>query len=289
MFSNFRNVVEGLAQPQPRPSKPQRTESQDLTGSDRPGEHTRGSTSFDLSSVAHSTGHLAESAFSNLRKSLAAQRPFTVTSPSAEGTGRASPQADRELKPVSKPTLEDRLRASFAIGDLSVSPSPGPSQAASPKPPSQGIDDISPHSIPLPGSPVQSDEVDTSSPSHPLSGESHHDIPDNNTQEEAQSKPESTPEEKSSEEQEAPIGNGTGEMNNNTDEDKRYPEADVPLPLLSPIPTNLAATQSIQTLQDDEALQQSEEYSLPNARLETLEKDYSGMSIYLIVFDLCSG
>lgn len=285
MFSGFRNVVENLAQPQPRPSRPQRAESQDLTP-ERP-EHTRNSTSFDLSSVAHSTGHLAESAFSNLRKSLAAQRPFTVTSPTTDASARASPQPDRELKPVSKPTLEDRLRATFAIGDASASPSPGHSHASSPKPPPLSADSVlSPRSVPLPDSPIQTGNLDQTMLSHPLA-----ELPELDPSESCEEKPlmnSASPQEPivPQEAETSPLPSSEGPdvaKSDDSSKDTRYPEADIPLPLLSPVPTNLAASQSSHSLHVDESPQQSEEKEDSSSRLDSLERTYSGNPIFPVL------
>lgn len=281
MFSGFRNVVENLAQPQPRPSRPQHADSQDAIP-ERP-DHHRASGSFDLSSVALSTGHMAESAFSNLRKSIAAQRPFMATSPTGEASSsRASPQPDRELKPVSKPTLEDRLRANFSIGDASVTPSPGPSHTSSPKPPPVAADVVlSPRTVPLPDSPVQG-SIDGLALPHPLADPPRLELSgsrneDRSSATEAGSSVSSAPQDV-----EAPPSNPEvpeileAPKSDDSPKDTRYPEADVPLPLLSPVPTNLAASQSIHSFQMDELPQEKEETDDSGARLDTLERTYSG-------------
>ncbi|KAJ7619105.1 hypothetical protein DFH06DRAFT_1482915 [Mycena polygramma] len=75
-------------------------------------------------SIDGSTGQLAESALSNLRKSLASQRP---ASPSQK-----SPPPPR----AHKSTLEDRLRAAaFSIGEASTETTPAASSRVSPAPP----------------------------------------------------------------------------------------------------------------------------------------------------------
>lgn len=180
--------METLAQPQPHKGG-SRTNSPDSA------EHaSRAGGSLDIQGagrhVVSSTGHLAEAAFSNLRKSLAAQRPFTVVSPTAEGStgtrsGRSSPLAsspsggDRELRPVHKSTLEERLRASFAIGEASAATTPeggshAPSHAPSPKPAPQSNPPgpvpslaLSPTSTPLPDSPIISPNLDADNLSVP--------------------------------------------------------------------------------------------------------------------------
>ena len=155
--------MENLAQPQPRPgasASAVQSGSQEVSP-ERPGHVSRAS--FDLSNVAQSTGFLAESAFSNLRKSLAAQRPLNFTTV-PEGKQSPQPDRERELKPVSvtKPTLEDRLRASFAIGEASNATTPDAiSHSPSPKPGSTSVlgnianaPILSPKSTPLPDSPL---------------------------------------------------------------------------------------------------------------------------------------
>ncbi|KAJ7786400.1 hypothetical protein B0H16DRAFT_1657710 [Mycena metata] len=90
--------------PDARPASPARTRSND-------GHSSLGS-----------TGHLAESALSNLRKSLAQQRP-------------ASPQKSPPPPRAPKMTLEDRLRAAaFTIGEPSTETTPAASARVSPAP-----------------------------------------------------------------------------------------------------------------------------------------------------------
>lgn len=104
-----------------------------------------------------SSGQLAESALVNLRKSLASQRSGSPASPKSTGT--------REHR-LPKSTLEDRLRAAaFAIGEASnpssavasARVSPTPSNPASQRP-------LSPLSTPLPESPKNSLEIETTVP-----------------------------------------------------------------------------------------------------------------------------
>ncbi|KAL5534154.1 hypothetical protein ACEPAG_615 [Sanghuangporus baumii] len=284
MFS-FRNVMENLAQPQPqtRPSHPGRSESQEVSptsqsaGVDR--QHSRGSPSFDLTSVAHSTSHLAESAFSNLRKSLAAQRPFNVVSPSAESARAAStsPRPDRELKPVSKPNLEDRLRASFTIGDISGSPTPNPSHAPSPKPQQPATNAIlSPSSTPLPDSPPTSPPpIDLTSPLQsgsqlPPAGADDHPLADSLTETSIDKSP--------------TIMKNRGIKIALSPTRSRYPEADVPLPLASPVPTNLSASQSSQQSISpllDGPLQANGETEDLKSKLQLLEAQFRDASASL--------
>ncbi|KAJ6610071.1 hypothetical protein B0H10DRAFT_2438222 [Mycena sp. CBHHK59/15] len=80
--------------------------------------------SQDGPSPSPSTGQLAESALSNLRKSLAIQRP---ASPGHSGPNLAVSKAH-------KSTLEDRLRANFTIGEASGETTPAASSRVSPIP-----------------------------------------------------------------------------------------------------------------------------------------------------------
>ena len=103
----------------------------------------------------------------NLRKSLATRshaRPGTPqgSDRNSDRQSTGSPQPDK--KSMAKSNLEDRLRASFAIGEASVSATPDAvSHAPSPKPINEELHsdsqvvgkDISPTSTPLPESPQQ--------------------------------------------------------------------------------------------------------------------------------------
>lgn len=206
--------MENLAQPPP-PSRPRsgRSSSQDLSP-ERP-EHPLRASSVDLQSagrsVAQTTGHLAESALSNLRKSIAAQRPFSIVPPD----GRSSPQPDRELKPVSKLNLEDRLRSSFAIGEASTSTTPDArSHAPSPKPLPTLSHPLSPTSTPLPdslvGSPLSEQEL--TFPPHAIP-------PSFAVQDDAVEEPSQRTAEKKEDLEDS-----------STQTETRYPEADVLLP-----------------------------------------------------------
>ncbi|THH20641.1 hypothetical protein EW146_g766 [Bondarzewia mesenterica] len=130
MFSQFRNVVEGLAQ-QPL----HRRSSQDASHPD------------SLSRSASLDSHLADSTISNFRKSLASQRPGSP----GPGNGHASVHSVDGRS--SKRRLEDRLRASFAIGEASNANSPSVSSHTSPSPVPAIDHPLSPPSIPLPNSP----------------------------------------------------------------------------------------------------------------------------------------
>ncbi|KAJ6604727.1 hypothetical protein DFH09DRAFT_1257444 [Mycena vulgaris] len=114
----------------------------------RPASPSR-SRSLDGHASPPSTGQLAESALSNLRKSLASQRP---ASPSQK-----SPPPPR----AHKSTLEDRLRATFTIGEASSESTPAASSRLAETPnsvsePELSIQIKSPSSMPLPESRVTS-------------------------------------------------------------------------------------------------------------------------------------
>ncbi|KAF7320403.1 Mediator of RNA polymerase II transcription subunit 5 [Mycena kentingensis (nom. inval.)] len=99
---------------------------------------------------SQSTGQLAESAMSNLRKSLSQQRP---------GSPVKSPQHPKSPPPRAKSTLEDRLRARFVVGESSTETTPAASSRVSPAPPepiSTSAHPLSPSSVPLPESPIAS-------------------------------------------------------------------------------------------------------------------------------------
>ena len=123
MFSQFRNVVEGLAQPRPPPGAPRH-------------ENTNSA------------------------------------APSLERPSPAKPLAERS---PFKAKLEDRLRASFTIGDVSNPSTPSASSRVSPVPQhehplSPDIDHpLSPTSIPLPVSPPPHDHDLRSDPPYSLS------------------------------------------------------------------------------------------------------------------------
>ena len=222
MFSQFKNVMESLAQPQPQRSG-SRSSSQDLSP-ERPDSGQRGS--FDLQSA----GHLAESALFSLRKSLASQRPFAVVPPEH----RPSPPPDRELKSVTtKGTLDDRLRATFAIGEASTSTTPDArSYNPSPRPVQVPSRVRSPTSIPLPESPLKSPPIEHDIPaptplSLPPSVAARDPLGDVEIPERPPSKPSPALEESRNSES----------LNEDFIPD-RIPEADIPLPPFSPEPTD---------------------------------------------------
>ncbi|KAI0313730.1 hypothetical protein OF83DRAFT_1086136 [Amylostereum chailletii] len=147
MFS-FRSVVEGLAHTPRRPS-------QDITGHDGPDV---GSRSVSLDGAAQFTESL-----SSLRKSFAPPRTGSPTPNSAAPTTSMDNRR-------AKRRLEDRLRASFAIGDASDASTPAASSRTSPAPSTapdiqtstnQYVHNpLSPTAVPLPQSPaVETDSV----------------------------------------------------------------------------------------------------------------------------------
>ncbi|CAL1695430.1 unnamed protein product [Somion occarium] len=146
MFTQWRQAVESLAQPQHSP-KP----SQDGMADDNAAR-----SSLDAAVIRQSLSsstQLAESALTSLKKSLVAQRSI---SPAAS---KGSPPDARPRSPATRTTLEDRLRAKFTIGDASPSTSPNPSMKTS-RVGSPVIDHpLSPSSTPLPASPSASMEI----------------------------------------------------------------------------------------------------------------------------------
>lgn len=314
-------MVEDLAQPQPRPARTGRSESQDFSP-ERPGATSRGS--FDLSSasrnITQSTGLLAESAITNLRKSLASQRPFTGTSPD----GRGSPRPDRELRPVSKPTLEDRLKASFAIGEASNVTTPDViSHSSSPKPIIAKNNEtiLSPKSTPLPESPLQ-----LSTPSRADASQPPLNVASSTPTEGTYTDPLQMALEKLVQEPEEMVNAGASEAevkdevdagvvdiveegdleatekeslqegagspaadDIQVDPSARLPEADIPLPPFSPNPTNLAATQSSRPPSLDEAAEAEIASSSSLKRLvNSLEQRLAGdkLNIHAIIYFL---
>lgn len=147
MFSQFRNAVEQLAQ------QPIRV----LDGEHHSELPPRQSLDMQARSASPlSSGQLAESALSSLRKSFVSQRPgSSVDSPRTSST--PSPQGAPR-----KSNLEERLRrATLAVGEASGSPSTSApkhsSRIASPSPMSRNPlkrVEGSPCSTPLPASPV---------------------------------------------------------------------------------------------------------------------------------------
>jgi hypothetical protein len=161
MFSQWRHAVENLTQHSPKPSQDGMEDNS-----------TRGSTDSNVATPSSSSSQLADSALSNLRKSLAQQRPASPSikkSASTDSTTQAVSPASR-----SRTTLEDRLRAKFAAGEGSAGSTPSTSTKNSPSStPVQVVDHplspappqteptntahsvpLSPKSTPLPDSPT---------------------------------------------------------------------------------------------------------------------------------------
>lgn len=150
MFSQLRQVVETLVQDQSSPG-------------DEPPSSTR-ARSPDVN-TSRSSSQLAESAFLNLRKSLATQRAGTVlpqrsASPQSRSGSPQPPSVPKSSSDTGlrKSTLEERLRASFTVGETPSSATSNPSSSrASPGPDTSPAPQnaLSPELIPLPGSPIQ--------------------------------------------------------------------------------------------------------------------------------------
>ncbi|TFK57208.1 hypothetical protein OE88DRAFT_1650841 [Heliocybe sulcata] len=235
MFSQFRQAVENLAQPV-------RRSSQDF-GEE---EHRR-SSSLDTQSLRQSlslpSGQLADSALETLRKSLPSQRA---------GAGATSP---RPSTPPTRrrPNLEERLKATFVLGDASNSTSPASAtRVSSPVPVSNHP--LSPGSVPLPDSPFHSprgsldihrDNYASPTASHPLASP------------EPSSEPASVP-------APAPIADHT-----ETQLEQRLPEADIPLPADSPVPDSAQEEQQRpEELRSEDAEQPSADVGQPSSHGE---------------------
>lgn len=147
MFSGFRSLVEELAGPEPR-RVPQESSTTDRAVS-------RSGSLDSAGTQTLSSSQLADSALSNLRKSLAIQRSGSPSRSKSPEQGAVLPKSN----------LEERLRAKFAIGDASNGTTPSASARASPAPPAAAIDHpLSPRLTPLPESPLQSPAVEVDVP-----------------------------------------------------------------------------------------------------------------------------
>lgn len=133
-----------------------------------------------------SSSQLADAALSNLRKTLITQRPASP--------GPKSPANEPSGSPRPRTTLEDRLRAKFAIGEASTGTSPNPSTRStpsstptpvvdhplSPSPSAVGTSEapagterpLSPPSIPLPESPALSPSIQAPQPLSAITSQS---------------------------------------------------------------------------------------------------------------------
>lgn len=168
MFSQFRHAVENLAI-SPRSS----TDAQ----SD---EHNNASLSSLVSAESPtssiSSGQLAESALSSLRKSFIANRPQA----SSLTHSMSLPSVASPDKPRHKMNLEERLRASLSAADVSTT-----SAALNKSPPAESAiateTPLSPSSIPLPDSPVMASplEIDQIPSSDPGEDDTKPHVPNN--------------------------------------------------------------------------------------------------------------
>ncbi|KAG1757494.1 hypothetical protein EDB19DRAFT_1891247 [Suillus lakei] len=144
----FRQAVEGFAQPQPR-------RSQDFNGDEN--RFTNGPPDTQSARQLQSTNQLADAALNNTRKSFASQRPGSPLSRSSSPVSSSIPKSNSAPDPgLRKFTLEERLRASFSVGEASNTTSPAISSRASPTPNAVLVTQhpLSPTLIPLPASPV---------------------------------------------------------------------------------------------------------------------------------------
>jgi hypothetical protein len=142
MFNQLRQVVENVTTSDTNPPEQAR-------------DQMSRSNSLDSRLPASlSSSQLAESALSNLRKSLATQRSNSVSNPT-------KPAATTENRIKSR--LEERLRAATtnALSAPTRTSSPGPASATTTQSPS-------PQSVPLPDSPISSPKLESvESPSAP--------------------------------------------------------------------------------------------------------------------------
>jgi len=252
MFSQFRNAVEHLAVQPMRRSTSQDSDTSNVMSRTNSGEDGHPSST-----------QLADSALSNIRKSLQAQHP---SSPARAGTnGTANGGVYDPNKPRSR--LEERLRASlsFGIGEVS-NPStevntPISTKASTPLP---GIDatPLSPTQAPLPESPISpTTETGTNSLSSlllslrdPLGASSSHPLGSPTTKSEPQPEPPIITTHRTDEDvalsQPTPIHHGSKSVDTSSvkklervvefeedDEEfqgRRYAEAQMPLPPTPP-------------------------------------------------------
>ena len=162
MFSQFRQAVENLAQPLPR-------QSQDNAF---PADFR----SRSPDSQRQSSPQLAENTLVNLRK-IAAQR---AASPVQQNTGNprprsASPGPSSTVKSTSdsglrKTTLEERLRASFAVSESSGGSTPSSSTSVLPSTIPVTQRPLSPTSTPIPDSPTLAVDTTVSALETPVGG-----------------------------------------------------------------------------------------------------------------------
>ncbi|KAF8585573.1 hypothetical protein K439DRAFT_1409943 [Ramaria rubella] len=139
MFSQFRSAVEHLAQQQSAPAN--RRPASSSVSSQPSIKHAESNRSTNSLDEARTPSQLAESALSNFRKNLVLSRS---SSPAPSQMG------DKDIARSRR--LEDRLRASFAVGDASERTTPDISNASTPG-------EVEPASVELPLSPASDQEV----------------------------------------------------------------------------------------------------------------------------------
>ncbi|KAI0361218.1 hypothetical protein OH77DRAFT_407658 [Trametes cingulata] len=128
MFTQLRHAVESIAQTPKTTGSPESGAS----GSEAPARSSLDS--LGIRTSLSSSSQLAETALSSLRKTLVTQRPASpannaqVASSPPESAATPAPKP----RPATRTTLEDRLRAKFAIGDASNASTPATSSRASP-------------------------------------------------------------------------------------------------------------------------------------------------------------
>jgi hypothetical protein len=158
MFSGFRHAVESLA------TQPRRPDSVDETrpeGAASPDDHTSAASGSPVASSNSWPGSALAGAsipgIANIGKLQFAARSASPARSAAGAIRVGSPAlSDRDSQtgtPRQRLTLEDRLKARFAIGDASPGDTPEPSARNSPLP---AANPLSPASTPLPDSPAVS-------------------------------------------------------------------------------------------------------------------------------------
>ena len=157
MFSQFRNAVENLAAQPMRRSISQDSDTTNIMSRTNSGE-----------GGASSSGHLADSALSSIRKSLQAQRSSSPARAGPNGTANGGLHDPHK----SRSRLEERLRASlaFGIGEVSnpstevstnATNTPTSMKAPIPLPGRTDTTALSPTLTPLPDSPIGSPIIES--------------------------------------------------------------------------------------------------------------------------------
>jgi hypothetical protein len=138
MFSQFRNAVEHLAQQQQSPPPPRRPASNSVSSQSSAHHAQAGNDTQRSPTNSLDEGRMAETALLNFRKTLISSRS------SSPGPSQISDkESSRQIR-----SLEDRLRASFALGEASERTTPDTSKLPSPG-------EVDPVSVALPLSPEQ--------------------------------------------------------------------------------------------------------------------------------------